>query len=173
MGKKSTRTMRSYDSMGGLPKDLRSTLGRTTYRLANFDHFAFHEENVGGNMKSSSDSNSNDDDDEGEESEDNNNINNKNDNNNNIEIAVLQHVTGLDAPTKYGQLCEKRVLLQASALQPSLHPEFHYFVLNTVAQAVLPTGSTAPSLPTKCMPAHNPLRVPKKLERHESEIPLL
>ena len=120
---------------GGITKGFEKYVGkRTTYRLANFDHFAFHEENVGGNMKSSSDSNSNDDDDEGEESEDNNNINNKNDNNNNIEIAVLQHVTRPDALTKYGQLCEKGYYSKHGVPTVALHPEFHYFVLNTVAR---------------------------------------
>ena len=120
---------------GGITKGFEKYVGkRTTYRLANFDHFAFHEENVGGNKKSSSDSNSNDDDDEGEESEDNNNINNKNDNNNNIEIAVLQHVTRPDALTKYGQLCEKGYYSKHGVPTVALHPEFHYFVLNTVAR---------------------------------------
>ena len=119
---------------GGITIGFEKYVGkRTTYRLANFDHFAFHEENVGGNKKSSSNSNSNDDDDEGEESEDNNNINNNNDNNN-IEIAVLQHVTRPDALTKYGQLCEKGYYSKHGVPTVALHPEFHYFVLNTVAR---------------------------------------
>jgi hypothetical protein len=109
---------------GGITKGFEKYVGkRTTYRLANFDHFAFHEENVGGSKGSSS---SSDDGDEGEGSEENND--------NNIEIAVLQHVTRPDALTKYGQLCEKGYYSKHGVPTVALHPDFHYFVLNTVAR---------------------------------------
>ena len=94
------------------------------------------------------DSNSNDDDDEGEESEDNNNINNKNDNNNNIEIAVLQHVTRPDALTNTANSAKKGTT--PTMLQPSLCTRNFTTLYSTLSlEAVLPTGSTAPSLPTK------------------------
>jgi len=113
---------------GGITKGFEKYVGkRTTYRLANFDHFAFHEENVGSSKSSSSStsSSSSDDGDEEEQSEETNA---------NIEIAVLQHVTRPDALTKYGQLCEKGYYSKHGVPTVALHPDFHYFVLNTVAR---------------------------------------
>jgi len=117
---------------GGITKGFEKYVGkRTTYRLANFDHFAFHEDDVGSSSSSSSKSSissnkSNDDED---------NEGNEGDNiTDNIEIAVLQHVTRPDALSKYGQLCEKGYYSKHGVPTVALHPDFHYFVLNTVAR---------------------------------------
>ena len=72
---------------------------RTTYRLANFDHFAFHEDDAPA-----------------------------------VEGAVLQHVTRPEALVKMGQWCSAGDEKRHNVTVAALDPDFHYYVLNTVAR---------------------------------------